>query len=160
MKRKFAVGALLFALLATGCTSWDAHAFTAQGIRDAANASKLVYREVRVDHLRDAGLRVRTSGGDDAAVGAAVDAAALEFDTAHVDLREAHAIFAETSIEYTRLVYAAVQGQAESADNIVAAGRAAIVAYNRVAAILRRHGMPELPDLPPGAAEFLRVLVP
>ena len=153
---------VLLSALVVGCGggAYDVHAFTALGIRDAANAAKEIYRGTRRDELRSAGERARTAGGDDTAVGAAVDAAAVEFDTEYADLRSSHAIFATASTAYTGAAYAGLRGEGGSADEIVALGRAAIEAYNEVVRVLARHGLPELPELPPGAAEFLRVLIP
>lgn len=155
-------GLLVLTLFVVGCAGgdWDVHAFTALGIRDAANAAKEIYRGTRRDHIRAAGERARTAGGDDTAVIAAVDAAAIAFDTEYADLRSSHAIFATASTAYTGVAYAALRGEAGASDEIVALGRAAIEAYNDVAEILERHGLPELPELPPGVAEFLRILLP
>lgn len=161
-RARTAFSGLLVLTLLVGCggDAWDVHAFTALGLRDAANAARDTYRESRIDHMRDAGMRARTAGGDDATVGAAVDAAAVEFDAEYADLRDGHALFSTASTAYTTAVYAALRGQAGDANEIVAVGRAAIEAYNHVAAILERHGLPDLPELPPGIAEFLRVLLP
>jgi major membrane immunogen (membrane-anchored lipoprotein) len=147
-------------LLGCGAAGQDAHAFTALAMRDSANAAKLVYREERKDHMRQAALTVQVRGGTVVEITTAIEAAAAEFDAEYQDLREAHAIFAEAAKRYTQLVYDRLRGEDTSTDSIVAAGRLAIDAYNRVAVILRRHGLPDMPELPEGAAEFLRVLLP
>lgn len=157
MRRLAIAPFLLFVGVGCGGSAWDAHAFTALAFRDAANGAKETYRDARREHMREQGHQAQTSGSD---IGAAIEAAALEFDEEHADLRGAHALFATASTTYTDLVYAALQGRADSTDAIVAAGRAVLEAYNHVAAILERHGFSEMPELPPGIAEFLRVLLP
>lgn len=150
----------LFVLSLTACAQWDAHAMAALTVRDSANAAKSAIRSARMDHMREAARAAQTSGGDTGTVSAAIDAAAAEWDADHADVISAHATFAAASTGYTAAVFGALRGEAGSADSVVSYGRQAIAAYNAIAEILRRRGFPELPELPPGIAEFLRVLLP
>jgi hypothetical protein len=155
--RVLLIVALLGALAAistycTGCGS--AHAGLALALRDGTNTAKQSYRDVRSAHLTEAGEAARTAGGDSAAIGAAIDAAAVAWDAEHEDVVSAHAVLAEASTAYTASALAAVTGRG-SGEAQEQAARAAARAWNELVRVLQRHGFDDVPEIPEEVAGFL-----
>lgn len=152
----FCVGLAAFALAASGCgaSEWAVHGVAAQVMHSGSNTMRSSILAMRRDHLMASGLAARVNGGDAAAIGAAVEAAAVEWDRGHADLISSQRTLAGATNTYVRLALAASRGEADSIAELLVAGRHAAVAWNALAAIAQRHGIP-LPEIPDAVMQFL-----
>lgn len=144
----------------TACAStYEPHAIAGTVLRDMTNTAGDVIREVRMDELRRAGRAVeRVPDESDAdfraRVGIAVDVAAAEYDEEHADLITGQRAAAHATNAYVDGTLAATQGLEERAVVERFAGDA-IRLSNELIELMRRHGLPDIPSIPPGVAGFL-----
>lgn len=137
------------ALAACSGGSYEPHAIAGTVMRDGSNTAGGVIREVRMDELREVGRAAAPEEASDA-----IDAAAAAWDDAHEDLLDGQRIAATATNAYVSAALAAAQGL-EERETVERAAADALRALNRLGDLLRRHGLPDLPELPEGVATFV-----
>lgn len=159
-----ASGLLLFAailLAASGCdaTAWDAHAFTAQTLRDASNGADDTIRATHRARLREVGLEARTSGGDDAAVELAVRTESARWRS-HEPIQQCIStqnVVAHLTNAYARAVVLALRGQGVDTEQLLRIAADAVRGLLSLGVIMARAGFDWVSYIPDWVLDLLGV---